>query len=232
MTSSWKADTNAIRAGAPRPGVHGAVVLPIFQTANYEMDGDAIPGYIRYGNTPNHIALGERIAALEGAQAAMVTGSGMAAISAALISHVSSGDHILAQDSLYGGTFGILKDHLPALGVTSTFVNPEDPDSWKKALTPRTRLFWCESITNPLVQVPNLPAIVAFCREHRLTSMIDNTFATPLLYNPIKAGFDLVMHSATKYLNGHSDIVAGALAGDAPSAVPWIPTPASFWNGA
>lgn len=215
MSRTWKPDTNAIRAGAPRPGIHGAVVLPIFQTANYEMDGDAIPGYIRYGNTPNHHALAERIAALEGAEAAMVTGSGMAATSAALISHVTSGDHILAQDSLYGGTFGILRDHLPALGVTATLVNPEDPAAWKKALTPRTKLFWCESITNPLVQVPNLPAIVSFCREHGLTSMIDNTFASPLLYNPVKVGFDLVMHSATKYLNGHSDLVAGALAGSA-----------------
>ncbi|MFZ4575146.1 MAG: trans-sulfuration enzyme family protein [Phycisphaerales bacterium] len=209
--STLKPDTLAIHAGAPRPGIRHAVVTPIFQTANYEMVGDAEPGYIRYGNTPNHEGVCAKIASLEGMEAAVVGGSGMAATTAAIISHVKAGDHIIAQNSLYGGTFHFLTEHLPAMGVTTTFVDADKPDSWKAALTPTTRLFWCETITNPLVEVPNLPAIAAFCRDHGIASMIDNTFASPILFNPRTIGFDLVMHSATKYLNGHSDIVAGAL---------------------
>jgi cystathionine beta-lyase/cystathionine gamma-synthase len=208
-------DTNAIHAGVPRPGIRGAVIQPIFQSANYEIHGDAEPGYIRYGNTPNHETLGAKIAALEGVEAAVAGGSGMAAISAAILSHVSAGDHIIAQNSLYGGTFHFLTAHLPKLGVTTTFVDPEDHDAWKRALTPTTRLFWCETLTNPLVQMPDLLGIAAFCKQHDIVSMIDNTFATPLNFNPAAHGFDLIMHSASKYLNGHSDILAGVLAGSA-----------------
>lgn len=206
-------DTHAVHTGAPRPGIRHAVVTPIFQTANYELVGDAEPGYIRYGNTPNHEGVCAKIAALEGMEAAVVGGSGMAATTAAIISHVKAGDHVIAQDSLYGGTFHFLTEHLPAMGVTTTFVDANKPETWKAALTPTTKLFWCETITNPLVEVPNLPEIARFCREHGVASMIDNTFASPVNFNPKSIGFDLVMHSATKYLNGHSDILAGALTG-------------------
>lgn len=208
-------DTNAIHAGVPRPGIRGAVIQPIFQSAIYEIHGDAEPGYIRYGNTPNHETLGAKIAALEGVEAAVAGGSGMAAISAAILSHVSAGDHIIAQNSLYGGTFHFLTGHLPKLGVTTTFVDPDDHDAWRKALTPTTRLFWCETLTNPLVQMPDLEGIAGFCKASGIVSMIDNTFATPINFNPASMGFDLIMHSASKYLNGHSDILAGVLAGSA-----------------
>ncbi len=206
-------ETRAVHAGKPRPGIHGAVITPIFQTANYEMDGDAEPGYIRYGNTPNHESLAAKIAALENAEAGFVTGSGMAATSAALLGHLRAGDHVLAQNSLYGGTYNLLTQHLPALGITATFIDPDRPDTWKDALRPTTRLLWCESITNPLVEVPDLASLASFALANGLVAMIDNTFASPVNFNPVTLGFDLVMHSATKYLNGHSDIVAGALAG-------------------
>ena len=212
-------DTNVVHAGAPRPHIEGAVVTPIFQSANFLMADEATYDAVRYlrlSNSPNHLALHARLAAIESGEAALATASGMAAITSSILANVGQGDHVLAQKTLYGGTQSFLDEDAPRLGIGYTAIDIADPEgarSWEKALTPTTKLILVESISNPLMEVGDLQAVVAFAREHNLVSMIDNTFATPVNFRPLEIGIDLVVHSATKYLNGHSDIVAGALIG-------------------
>ncbi len=209
-------DTQAVHAGEPRPRIGGAVVPPVFQSATFEHAGDADYHdikYIRLNNTPNHEALHRKLAALEGGEAAIVSGSGMAAISTALLALLDSGDHLLVQSCLYGGTHALITEDLPALGINADTIDGFDADSWSRALKPNTKVIYVEAMTNPLVEVANLPAVARFAKAHDLVSVIDSTFATPINFRPIEHGFDLVLHSATKYLNGHSDIVAGAAIG-------------------
>jgi cystathionine beta-lyase/cystathionine gamma-synthase len=213
-----RVETKLVHAGEPRPRAGGAVTMPIYQSSTFEYAGASSYHdlqYIRLNNTPNHVALHHKLAALESTEQALVTASGMAAISSTLLSLVSAGDHVLAHDSLYGGTFDLLTRDLPRLGITCTFVDASDPASWARAVTPRTRAFYVETITNPLVQVVALDEVARFARAHGAISIIDNTLATPINYRPAEHGFDLVVHSASKYLNGHSDIVAGVVAGRA-----------------
>jgi cystathionine beta-lyase/cystathionine gamma-synthase len=204
-----------VHAGEIRPRVCGAVTLPVFQSATFEYAGgdDEILRYARLNNTPNHDALHAKIAALEEAEAAWVAGSGMAAISAALLSVLRGGDHLLHQETLYGGTHTLVHTDLAALGIGHAAVDSTRPETWAAALTPATRAFYVETIGNPLMTVPDLAAVVAFCREHGLVSIVDNTFASPVFFRPVPFGFDLVVHSCTKYMNGHSDVVAGCVAG-------------------
>jgi cystathionine beta-lyase/cystathionine gamma-synthase len=209
-------DTLLVHAGEARVG--GAVVHPIFQSATYELGDEAAYGdlrYIRLNNTPNQVVAGSRLAAITGAEAALVTGSGMAAITAALLAHLGAGDHLLAQSTVYGGTATFLSQDAARLGIGSTLVDVTRPETWEAALTPSTKVFYVETIANPLLTVGDLPAVVAFARAHGLVTLIDNTFATPVNFRPLEHGFDLELHSATKYLNGHSDIVAGVVAGSA-----------------
>lgn len=209
-------ETKLIHAGEMEPRILGAVSMPIFQSAMYEYSRVAsyhdIP-YIRLNNTPNHIVLHKKLAALENAEAAIVTASGMAAISTALLAVLSSGDHLLAQECLYGGTHDFLTKYLSSFGIIFDFIDGENPEAWKRKLRPTTRAIYVETISNPLMQVPDLKAVVKFSRDHSLISMIDNTFATPINFRPAEWGFDLSLHSCTKYLNGHSDIVGGAVIG-------------------
>lgn len=209
-------DTKLIHAGEPNPLIQGAVSIPIFQSSTFEYAGQESYHdlrYIRLNNTPNHVALHEKLAALENGEAAVVSASGMAAISTTLLALLSAGDHFLAQDCLYGGTHDLITKDLPAYGISSDFICGKDPEAWKKLLRPNTKALYVESITNPLMQVADLKAIVEFSREHRLYSIIDNTFTSPINFRPLEHGFDLSIHSCTKYLNGHSDIVAGAVIG-------------------
>jgi cystathionine beta-lyase/cystathionine gamma-synthase len=209
-------ETKLIHAGEPNPRIKGAVVLPIFQSATFEYAGEGSyhdVRYIRLNNTPNHFALHEKLAALENAEAALVTASGMAAISTALFATLSAGDHILVQDCLYGGTHDLVTKDFKDFGLSYTFINGDDAGSWKEHLRPNTKAIYVEAMTNPLAQVTDLKAAVAFAKEHNLVSMIDNTFASPVNFRPAEWGFDISLHSATKYLNGHSDIVAGACIG-------------------
>jgi cystathionine beta-lyase/cystathionine gamma-synthase len=209
-------ETKAVHAGVPTPRIGGAVVMPIFQSAMFEYTGETSYHdlkYIRLNNTPTHAALHAKLAALEGGEAAVVTASGMAAISTTLLTVLAPGDHLLAQDCLYGGTSDLLSSELNALGIETDRIDPADPPSWKPRLRPSTRAIYVESISNPLIQVPDLESVVGFARTHGLVSMIDNTFATPVNFRPLELGFDLSLHSCTKYLNGHADIVAGAVIG-------------------
>ena len=215
MTSNPGNSTKAIHAGRIDPRLEGAITTPIFQSSTYEYHGEDYHkvGYLRLSNSPNHIVLGKRIAALEASEAALATGSGMAAISATLLAILSTGDHMLVQDCLYGGTTSLLTHEFPRLGISHTPMDPQDPASWPGLLQPTTRVVYVESLTNPLIQLADLDAIVAFAREHGLVSIIDNTFASPINLRPAELGFDLIMESATKYLNGHTDICAGVVAG-------------------
>jgi cystathionine beta-lyase/cystathionine gamma-synthase len=197
------------------PPVQGAVVGPIFQSATFlEEDGRPYEDirYARLSNTPNHSAVQAKLAAAMGMPSALVTSSGMAAISATLLSTLSAGDELLAQRGLYGGTHQLFTGLFPRLGITVTFVDDHE-EAWSAALTERTRAFYCEALTNPLLAIADLPGIAAFAREHQLVSIVDNTFAGPVLFRAAEFGFDLELHSATKSLNGHSDICAGVVAG-------------------
>jgi cystathionine beta-lyase/cystathionine gamma-synthase len=213
---SKRIDTKLIHAGQPR--IQGAVEMPIFQSAMFEYAGETSYhdlGYIRLNNTPNHKALHTKLAALEGAEDALIAASGMAAIFTTLLTVLSTGDHLLAQSTLYGGTQDLLTHDFPRLGITVDLIDANDPGSWRSKLRPNTKAIYVEAMTNPLLNVADLEAVVTFARTNNLASLIDNTFATPVNFRPIETGFDLVLHSATKYLNGHADIVGGAVAGRA-----------------
>jgi len=209
-------ETKLIHAGEPSTPILGAVSMPIFQSATFEYAGqDSYHDlkYIRLNNTPNHEALHEKLAALEGAEDALVAASGMAAITTTLLSVLSAGDHLLAQDCLYGGTHDFITKDFKDFGITYDFVKGDDPDTWKAKLRPNTKAIMVETITNPLLQVIDLEEVVRFAKTHDLVSIIDNTFASPINFRPPERGYDLSLHSCTKYLNGHSDIVAGAVIG-------------------
>lgn len=219
MTKQYKRiETKLIHAGEPEPRIMGAVSLPIFQTAMFEYAGEASYHdirYIRLNNTPNHLALHAKLAALENAETALVTASGMAAISTTLLTVLRAGDHLLAQSFLYGGTHDLLTKDFADWGLAYDFIDGDNADAWTHKLTSNTKAIYVEAISNPTLQVSDLKAAVKFAREHGLVSIIDNTFASPINFRPSELGFDLSMHSCTKYLNGHSDIVGGAVIGRA-----------------
>jgi len=215
MTARKGKSTEAIHAGTIHPRIKGAVITPIFQSSTYEYHGENYHdvGYMRLSNSPNHIVLADKIALMEGTEAALVTASGMASISAILFTLLGSGDHILVQDCLYGGTNTLLNGHFPRLKISHTPIDPQDPASWPDLVKPETKAVYVESLTNPLIQLADLEAVAAFAKEHCLVSIIDNTFASPVNFRPAEVGIDIILESATKYMNGHTDIIAGVVAG-------------------
>ena len=205
--------TLAVHAGPHdrRPGA--PVVPPLIASSTFYNDPEA-EGEIRYGryaNTENHERVSQKLAALERAESALLTGSGMAAISTAILSCVGAGDHIVAADALYGGTRTLLTRELPRLGIQTTFADPVS--GWSAEVQANTRLLYMELPVNPTLQVPDPRPIVSLARERGIPLVVDATFATPVNFRPLEHGADLVVHSATKYLGGHSDLVAGVLAG-------------------
>lgn len=211
-------DTVAVHGGERWPGPEGSVVFPIYQSTVFSVE----PGtdyhdisYIRLSSNPSQRYLHDKLAALEGAEAAVATASGMAAVTTALLSVLQAGDHLLASDCLYGGTHDFLTHHAKELGWRYSFVDVHRPESWAAARTPQTKVFLAETITNPLIRVGQLGEIASFARREGILTVIDNTFASPVNFRPLAAGFDLCFHSATKYLGGHSDLVAGAVLGSA-----------------
>ena len=208
--------TKLIHSGEPKNRVEGAVVLPIFQSAQFTCQGEDSYDelkYIRLNNTPNHAAIQAKVASIAGGEAALVTGSGMAAISGTLMTYLQAGDHLLVQNCLYGGTHSFVTQDLTGMGVEVEFVPGNEPAVWESRAKPNTRVIYFETMTNPLLDVADLEGVVQFAKSHGLISIIDNTFASPMNFRPLEAGFDLSVHSATKYLNGHSDIVAGCVIG-------------------
>jgi cystathionine beta-lyase/cystathionine gamma-synthase len=213
-----KIDTLAVHGGERRPGPEGSVVFPIYQGTVFSVE----PGtdyhdmrYIRLSSTPSQTYLHDKLAALEGTESAVATASGMAALTSTLHTVLHAGDHLMVSDCLYGGTHDFLTQHAEDLGWSYTFVDPQAPETWAAARTPHTKAFLVETITNPLMRVAKLRDVVSFARQENLVSIIDNTFASPVNFRPHSIGFDLVFHSATKYLNGHSDLVAGCVTGSA-----------------
>lgn len=219
MSTNFKSlATKLIHAGEPEPRINGAVSMPIFQSAMFEYAGETSYHdlkYIRLNNTPNHLALHKKLAALENAEAALVAASGMAAISTALLTVLSAGDHLLAQSTLYGGTYDLLTKDFAAFGLSYDFIDADEANSWRSKLRPNTKAIYVEAMTNPLLQVADLKAVPQFAQANGLVSLIDSTFASPINFRPAEWGFDLSLHSCTKYLNGHSDLVAGAVIGRA-----------------
>jgi cystathionine beta-lyase/cystathionine gamma-synthase len=211
-------ETKLIHSGELSPKVLGAVIVPIFQSAMFETLGEKNYDnvrYIRLNNTPNHQALREKLAAIENAEDALVTASGMAAISTTLLSFLTKGDHLLAQNCLYGGTHDFVTKDLEGFGISYDFIDANDPSSWEKKIRASTKAIYVETMTNPLLQIADHRKVVEFAKSRNLISIIDNTFASPINFRPAELGYDLSLHSGTKYLNGHSDIVAGAVIGKA-----------------
>jgi cystathionine beta-lyase/cystathionine gamma-synthase len=171
--------------------------------------------YIRSSNMPSHTSVARKLADLEGAEAGLVTASGMAAIVPSLLVALGRGGHLVAQNTLYGGTHSFVTHDLQDLGLSYTFIDATSPAGWEAALTKQTKAVYVEALTNPRLEVADLEGIAKFAQAHGLVSIIDSTFATPVNLRPIELGFDLVIHSATKYLNGHSDLVAGCVVGRA-----------------
>jgi cystathionine beta-lyase/cystathionine gamma-synthase len=200
-----------------------AISPPIFQTSTFSspeadtflaMATDPLNAefYTRYGN-PTTRVFEDAVSALEGGEAALATASGMGAIVAALLTLVSAGEHVIAQRVLYGGTMGLLKNIAPRLGIEVSFVEQTDTQAFANAIRPTTRLIMLESPSNPMMRLSDLRAVAALAKAKGITTMVDNTVASPINQRPIELGIDLVMHSATKYLSGHSDVSAGIVTG-------------------
>src|SRR5215470_1317850 len=221
--SIWGPQTLAIHAGEKnRHGVGRAVGTEISRTSTFTFSSteemkrwaegkSSAYIYTRYGNPTLSIAE-RKIAALEGAEAAVVTASGMAAISSALLGVLKTGDEVISTAQVYGGTYRLMRDVFPDFGIKVHHIET-DLAGMEGLVTPRTKALYVETPTNPTLRLVDLSKAIAFAKKHKLTSIIDNTFASPVLQNPIAMGFDMVAHSATKYLGGHSDVIAGAAAG-------------------
>ncbi|MFZ9286588.1 MAG: O-acetylhomoserine aminocarboxypropyltransferase/cysteine synthase family protein [Burkholderiaceae bacterium] len=213
--------TRAIHAGAVPDPVTGARATPIHQTTSFVFDNAdhaaSLFNLQTFGNVYSRISnptvavLEERVASLEGGRAALACATGMAAQMSALLAILKAGDHIVAASTLYGGTIGQLGIGFSRLGIETTFVDPADPDNFRRAIRPTTRALYGETIGNPLVNVLDIEAVAAIAHEHGLPLVIDNTVASPYLCTPFAFGADIVVHSATKYLGGHGTTLAGVL---------------------
>ncbi len=221
MSTPQKFSTNALHAGHDVTANGGTRAVPIYQTTSYVFkDSDhaanlfslAEPGFIYTRlNNPTNDVLEQRLAALEGGIAAVVTASGTAAISTTLLTLLKSGDHIVASSSLYGGTYNLLSVTLPRLGITTTFVDPTDPQNFSDAVKENTRAVFVESLGNPKLDVLDLQAISKVAKEHKVPFIVDNTVATSALVKPIDHGADLVIHSLTKYIAGNGTSLGGVI---------------------
>ena len=215
-------ETKAVRGGTDLSKKNGPLATPIFQTSTFEVTNNdqqlrATPTdmfYTRYGN-PTHTVAEKAIAELEGTDRALLFSSGMNAITTSILALLRSGDHIVAQRDIYGGATKFLGHWLPKFGIETTFVDTTEYDQHERAIRPNTRLLYLESPTNPTLRIVDLRCVAAIARQHNLLTMIDSTFATPVNSRPAEFGIDLVMHSGTKYFGGHSDLIAGAVAGRA-----------------
>ncbi|MDG2372578.1 MAG: PLP-dependent transferase [Flavobacteriaceae bacterium] len=218
---SFQIETNALHAGHDTKQTQGTRAVPIYQSTSYEFkDTDhaaklfslAEPGYIytRLNNPTNDI-LEQRLAALEGGIAAVSTASGTSAIATTLLILLKAGDHIVASNSLYGGTYNMLNNTLPRFGITTTFVDPDNPNNFKSAVKENTRAFFAESLGNPKLDIIDLQAISEHSKQAKVPFIVDNTVATPCLLNPIKYGANIVIHSTTKYINGNGTALGGII---------------------
>ena len=218
--SSQHPDTKAVRGAADLEKKNGPLGTPIYQTSTFQVTDNEeqvrLTGsdhyYTRYGNPTNTVAE-TTIAELEGVDAALTFASGMGAVTTTIMALLKSGDHVVAQRDIYGGVNKFLSQWLPKMGIETTFVDTTDYDQHARAIRPNTKLVYLESPTNPTLRVVDFKKVAAVARQHKLLSMIDATFGTPINQHPAECGIDLIMHSGTKYLAGHSDLLCGAVAG-------------------
>ena len=218
---SLKLATNALHAGHDVTQTQGTRAVPIYQTSSYVFNDSehaanlfalSESGYIYTRlNNPTNDVLEQRLAAVEGGVAAVATASGTAAIATTFMTLLKAGDHIVASNSLYGGTFNMLNNTLPRFGITTTFVDPDDVENFAKAVKPNTRAFFAESLGNPKLDVLDLEGISAQAKAAKVPFIVDNTIATPALLNPISYGANIVIHSLTKYITGNGTTIGGVI---------------------
>ncbi len=235
--STQQRATLAVHGGRAHPAIGDPVVSPIVQSVNHVQEvgtADGL-GYTRYANTPNAVLVQRRLALLEGAEAALVLASGMGATACAMLAVLRPGDHLISSEWIYGGTRALFERELPAMGIEITAIDPTDTRGWRRAVTPRTRAIFLETPVNPTTRVLDLRPISALARDLGLALMVDATFASPIGYRPLEHGADVVIHSATKYLNGHHDALAGVVCGSVElveearqKAMVWGQTPDPF----
>jgi cystathionine beta-lyase/cystathionine gamma-synthase len=212
------------RLGLSTRAIHGdpavrpdwtPIAPPIYQSSTFTNPvGSSTPVlYTRYGNNPNQVAIAKRLALLEGAEAAIFVASGMGAAALAHLAVLRPGDHLVSSEWIYGGVHRLFSQEFARLGIEVSLVNPQESRTWKRALRKTTRAIFVETPTNPLLRVVDIEPFAALCKAEGLALIVDSTFATPMNFRPLEHGADLVIHSATKYLNGHSDVIAGAVVG-------------------
>jgi cystathionine beta-lyase/cystathionine gamma-synthase len=217
-TRSHGVSTVAVHGGSERADADSPVVTPLYQTVNFVQEIGTSEGlrYPRYGNTPNAEIVQRRLALLEGAEAALVLASGMGATACALLALLRPGDHLLASSWVYGGTHRLFTQEFEAMGIDVTLVDPMESRGWRRRMRKETRAIFVETPVNPTCRVLDLRGASHLTKENGLALVVDSTFASPVNFRPLEHGADVVIHSATKYLNGHHDVLSGVVAGTAP----------------
>jgi cystathionine beta-lyase/cystathionine gamma-synthase len=218
VTRKLGLSTTAIHGGAAPAAPGESVSAPLVQSVNFAQEPGTSEGllYTRYGNTPNAERLQKRLALIEGSEAALVLSSGMGATACAMLALLRSGDHLVSSSWVYGGTLKLFTEDLPGMGIEVTMVNPLEPRAWRRALKKNTRVVFLESPVNPTCRVLELGSLQNLAHAEGIALVVDSTFASPVNFRPIEHGVDVVIHSATKYLNGHHDILAGVVCGNEP----------------
>jgi cystathionine beta-lyase/cystathionine gamma-synthase len=210
-TSKLSKLTQCVHAGSEGDTVHKGMVTPIYPSSAYDYEDLPETLYPRYFNTPNQKLLVEKLAVLENAEDGLIFSSGMAAILTSVFALMKKGDHAIFQNDLYGGVYHAIIQELPRYGMEYSMVDGSDPANFEKAIQPSTKIIYIETPSNPTLKITDIKAVAEIARRHGLLTIIDNTFASPVNQNPIDLGIDVVAHSGTKYLGGHSDICCGAV---------------------
>ncbi|MFV9485034.1 trans-sulfuration enzyme family protein [Christiangramia sp. ASW11-125] len=209
MSDSKGINTICTHAGELEDTQFKGAVSPLYMATSYAFEDVETKRYPRYFNTPNQVALAKKMAALEHGEAALIFGSGMAAVSTSLMAFLSSGDHVVFPDALYGGTSNLAVEEFAKFGIEYTFAKDSSIASLESEIKENTKVIYIETPSNPLLKITDIEGVAGLAKKHGLVSMIDNTFASPVNQNPLDMGIDIVLHSATKYMGGHSDILAG-----------------------
>ncbi|MUP46155.1 PLP-dependent transferase [Gramella sp. BOM4] len=211
MSTSKGINTICTHTGELEDKEYQGAVSPLYMSTSYVFEEVEVKRYPRYFNTPNQVALAKKMAALEHGEDALIFGSGMSAISNTLMAFLHSGDHVVFQDALYGGTTNLVTEEFHKFGIEYSFAKDSAVDSLEAEIKENTKLIYIESPSNPLMKLTDMEGVAKLAKKHGLVSMIDNTFASPVNQNPLDFGIDIVIHSATKYMGGHSDILAGTV---------------------
>ena len=211
-TKKHGANTICTHTGEVKDEQFGGAISPIYMTTSYPFMDVDVKRYPRYFNTPNQQAVAQKIAALEHAEAGILFGSGMAAVSTTLFAFLSHGDHVVLQNEIYGGTFNLIVEEFEKMGIQYSFTEGLEAKHFEEKIKSNTKVIYLETPSNPLLSITDIEAVAKVAKKHKVLSMIDNTFASPINQTPLDFGIDVCIHSATKYLGGHSDISAGAVA--------------------